>query len=184
MVKCDVLLLAASIFLTATTLAPTHTAGSSQQIEQAGPTRTESDTGSSIPIHRVILLMDPVKDLSDPLVISLHNKSLAEKVERKHKRSLPRPKFPGEISAPSTFTLPGTPHLKPAVDPVESISAEQLTALADLYLSDNITDRLTSRYRVTVLDSKDVNAAIRSAAPFAAAGRRIFGMVHKNFAVI
>ena len=161
MVKCSALLLSVSIFLFIVTLITTPVTGLTRQTVQADIQHASIDSDSPIPIHRVILLLDPVRALSDPLVLSLHTKTLAQRDEHKRKHSFPHPKLPGDTNVAPIFALPGKPANKSVVDAAESINVEQLTALADLYLTDAIKDRLVSRYRITVLDFKEVNNAIR-----------------------
>src|ERR1700721_2499536 len=107
MVKCDLLLLAASFFLTGPPGSISPAPNPHRQTDLQASSHSGSDIDSSVPIHRVILLVEPVKDLSDPLVISLHQKSLAQREERKRKRSLPRPKLPGDAESAPTLPLPG-----------------------------------------------------------------------------
>src|SRR5580658_3747632 len=160
MVKCSVLLLVVSILLVVCSLEITFASGAGTQSGQTTPSNTGGDVDSAVPIHRVILLIEPVMARSDPLVTTLYNKTIAKKAENKRKRSLSRPKLPGDVNTTPTFAIPGTSPIKPPPDPAESISAQQLTALADLYLTDDIKVRLRITYRISVVDDKEVDSAM------------------------
>lgn len=157
MVKCDGLLLSVSICLLAFSQSSIGTSRVSQTVS---PPAATTDPDPNVPIHRVALVTSVVKGLSDPVVISVYSKTLAERNEKKRKFSLPKPKLPGTDTPVPTFVLPGHTPQKAVVDPAETMTPEQLVALSELYLIDGMKDRLTNRYGITVIDMKEVASAM------------------------
>jgi len=156
MVKCSALLLAVSIML----YTATAVLGIDRQSKQAWPSSKHSPVEAAVPIHRVILLTEPAKPVVDPVVIRMFNKFLAQKEEQRRKRSLPRPKLSGEVNAVTTFAIPGKPPVKSLDNSAKPFTTDQLTSLANLCLTSAVRERLTSRFRNTVLEAKDVAAAM------------------------
>ncbi len=126
------------------------------------PAGQADEDDAAVPIHRVALLVTNVESTSDPLVLSLHAKTASDKDNKKRKRSLPRPTIPGATPPPTTFTTPGKVPKKAAVDPMEMVKPSQLTALSNLYIEDALRDKLSSKYKITVVDASEVKIALNS----------------------
>lgn len=121
--------------------------------------QTGSDPGQAVPIRRIALLPPSASAVSDPQVQSLLAQLHADQDRAHRKRTLPRAETTGPSTKP-TLTLPVKPQKKLVRSSVDLLTPTQLAAFSDLYFVEALSQRLQTRYKITVVDPIQVQKAL------------------------